>query len=65
MLFHAVMKICLDLSRSKFWLIGDWSIGFALHIISINQFIFIINKPFHFLLTLIFNILNPTEWIVA
>ena len=26
MLFQAVMKFCLDLSRSKFWLIGDWSI---------------------------------------
>ena len=26
MLFQAVMKFCLDLFRSKFWLIGEWSI---------------------------------------
>jgi hypothetical protein len=26
MLFQAVMKFCLDLLRSKFWLIGEWSI---------------------------------------
>jgi hypothetical protein len=24
--FHAVMEFCLDLLRSKFWLIGEWSI---------------------------------------
>ena len=29
MLFHAMMEFCLDLLRSKFWLIGEWSIGFA------------------------------------
>ena len=29
MLFHAVMKFCLDLLRSKFWLIGDWAINYA------------------------------------
>ena len=28
MLFHAMMEFCLDLLRSKFWLIGDWSIHF-------------------------------------
>jgi hypothetical protein len=27
MLFHAMMEFCLDLFRSKFWLIGEWSIG--------------------------------------
>jgi hypothetical protein len=27
MLFHAMMEFCLDLLRSKFWLIGEWSIG--------------------------------------
>jgi hypothetical protein len=27
MLFHAIMEFCLDLLRSKFWLIGEWSIG--------------------------------------
>jgi hypothetical protein len=26
MLFHAMMEFCLDLLRSKFWLIGEWSI---------------------------------------
>ena len=26
MLFHAIMEFCLDLLRSKFWLIGEWSI---------------------------------------
>jgi hypothetical protein len=25
-LFHAMMEFCLDLLRSKFWLIGEWSI---------------------------------------
>jgi hypothetical protein len=30
MLFHAVMEFCLDLLRSKFWLIGDWSIGYQI-----------------------------------
>jgi hypothetical protein len=24
--FHAMMAFCLDLLRSKFWLIGEWSI---------------------------------------
>jgi hypothetical protein len=24
--FHAMMEFYLDLLRSKFWLIGDWSI---------------------------------------
>jgi hypothetical protein len=27
MLFHAMMEFCLDLLRSKFWLIGEWSIS--------------------------------------
>jgi hypothetical protein len=27
MLFHAMMEVCLDLLRSKFWLSGEWSIG--------------------------------------
>jgi hypothetical protein len=27
MLFHAMMEFCLDLLRSKFWLIGEWSIA--------------------------------------
>ena len=27
MLFHAMIKFCLDLLRSKFWLIGEWSNG--------------------------------------
>ena len=27
MLFHAMVEFCLDLLRSKFWLIGEWSIG--------------------------------------
>jgi hypothetical protein len=27
MLCHAAMKFCLDLLRSKFWLIGEWSIA--------------------------------------
>ena len=27
MLFHAMMEFCLDLLRSKFWLIGEWSIN--------------------------------------
>jgi hypothetical protein len=26
MLFHAKMEFCQDLLRSKFWLIGEWSI---------------------------------------
>ena len=26
MLFHAMMEFCLDLLRSKFWLIGEWAI---------------------------------------
>ena len=26
MLFDAMMEFCLDLLRSKFWLIGEWSI---------------------------------------
>jgi hypothetical protein len=26
MIFHAMMEFCLDLLRSKFWLIGEWSI---------------------------------------
>jgi hypothetical protein len=26
MLFHAMMEFCQDLLRSKFWLIGEWSI---------------------------------------
>ena len=26
MLFHAMVEFCLDLLRSKFWLIGEWSI---------------------------------------
>jgi hypothetical protein len=26
MIFHAMMEFCLDLWRSKFWLIGEWSI---------------------------------------
>ena len=26
MLFHAMMEFCLDLLRSKFWLIWEWSI---------------------------------------
>ena len=26
MLFHAMMEFCLDLLRSKFGLIGEWSI---------------------------------------
>ena len=30
MLFHAMMEFCLDLLRSKFWLIGDWSILFII-----------------------------------
>ena len=32
MLFQAVMKFCLDLLSSKFWLIGEWSIETAIHI---------------------------------
>ena len=28
MLFQAMMEFCLDLLRSKFWLIGEWSIIF-------------------------------------
>jgi valyl-tRNA synthetase len=28
MLFQTVMKFCLDLLRSKFWLIGEWSIPY-------------------------------------
>jgi hypothetical protein len=31
MLFQAVMKFCLDLLRSKFWLIGEWSNGGMVH----------------------------------
>jgi hypothetical protein len=27
MLFQAMMEFCLDLLRSKFWLIGEWSIS--------------------------------------
>ena len=27
MLFRAMMEYCLDLLRSKFWFIGEWSIG--------------------------------------
>ena len=30
MLFHAMMEFCLDLLRSKFWLIGEWSIRRAI-----------------------------------
>ena len=30
MLFHAMMEFCLDLLRSKFWLIGEWSIELSL-----------------------------------
>jgi hypothetical protein len=33
MLFHAVMEFCLDLLRSKFWSIGDWSIA-VVHVFS-------------------------------
>jgi hypothetical protein len=29
MLFHAMMEVCLDLLRSKFWLIGEWSITYT------------------------------------
>jgi hypothetical protein len=29
MLFHAMMEFCLDLLRSTFWLIGEWSINQA------------------------------------
>ena len=28
-LFHAIMEFCLDLLRSKFWLIWDWSICYT------------------------------------
>jgi hypothetical protein len=30
MLFHVMMEFCLDLLRSKFWLIGEWSNGWSL-----------------------------------
>jgi hypothetical protein len=36
MLFQAVMEFCLDLLRSKFWLIGEWSI--VSHILSFVNF---------------------------
>jgi hypothetical protein len=32
MLFHATMEFCLDLLRSKFWLIGEWSIGMKFYL---------------------------------
>jgi hypothetical protein len=36
MLFHAMMEFCLDLLRSKFWLIGEWSI--ELHYIYMQSY---------------------------
>jgi hypothetical protein len=36
MLFHAMMEFCLDLLRSKFWLIGALSIAYIPEI-SISQ----------------------------
>jgi hypothetical protein len=37
MLFRAMMEFCLDLLRSKFWLIGEWSIQFRKNAFIISQ----------------------------
>ena len=38
MLFHAVMEFCLDLLRSKFWLIGEWSNGIIISLEILRNF---------------------------
>jgi hypothetical protein len=46
MLFHAVMEFCLDLLRSKFWLIWDWSIHKenTKEIMSVKEFAYLIQN---------------------